>query len=609
MAYLCCDAWYRFFRSSSIKFGAIYPGIEFMPMFTLRRVFLSAVISIVFLSGCGESGERKASALNSEKGVLRFVPADTPYLIATPGDLPDELMDKLEPQLDAVLKSYHSIIRAMVENAYAEAREADADLSTFEYVLPVVDELESLMSVEGLRGLGIERNADAAIYGVGLLPVLRLELSNSDLFESAIARMEERTGRKMGVAAIGEFSYRYTAGDDESRLVIAIIENNLVVAVVPTALPDDLIKQVLGLTLPGKNIADSGRLGEIANTYRFDDYMIGIVDFERIAATFLDAQTGINAALLNLADFDDSLLSAVCKTEIRSLAGVMPKIVMGYTELSAQKMSSKMVIELRDDIAAGVSTMTGIVPGLTAPQDGLFSFGMSMDLLAARTFYSERLDAIEATPFECELFADLQEGVSAGRDVLKQPIPPVAYGFKGFLAVVEDVQGMDLARQIPPTSADMRLLVAMDNAESLIAMGAMFSPELAALKIEPDGEPVKLAMQQIDASGLDVYVAMSENGLGLSVGAGMQEGLAEMLKADAPDPSPFLVLDMDAERYYGLVSDVMVAQADNGEAIPELQAAAQAMTRSIQMLVDRLRLVVNFTKNGIEVDSEIQLSD
>lgn len=557
-------------------------------------------------SGCSDSDKTPSPGFDTSAGVLRYVPSDTPYLIAKPGDIPDELLDKLEPQLDTVLKAYHSIIRATVENTYAGAREAEADLSTFEVILPLVDELEGLMSVEGLRQAGIGRNADFALYGVGLLPVFRLSLTDGDMLESVMARMEEKVGEKMPTATLGGHSYRY-AGDSEERLIVAVIDNELVIAAISTELSDDLLKRVLGLTLPDTNIADSGELNEIAESYGLIDYMVGVFDFERIASAFLDTPSGINAELLSLTENEAAQLSAVCKAEISSLVGVMPRIVFGYTALDVRKMSSKLVIELREDIAAGVSTLTGTVPGLAQPHDGLFSLGLSADLLAARTFYSERLDALEAEPYKCEQLADLQQGVAAGREILNQPIPPVVYGFKGFLAVVKDINGMDPANNVAPTSIDMQFVLAMDNAESLLAMGAMFSPELAALSVEADGVPIKLAMPQIDATGLDVHVALTEKALGLSIGEGMQDGLADLMTAEAPEPSPFLVADLDAQKYYSMMGDVMAARLDNADAIPELQEGVQVISQSIRRIMDRVRVVVNFTKNGIEVDSDVQL--
>ena len=49
----------------------------------------------------------------------------------------------------------------------------------------------------------------------------------------------------------------------------------------------------------------------------------------------------------------------------------------------------------------------------------------------------------------------------------------------------------------------------MDNAEGLLAMGAMFSPRICiALNLEPNGEPVRLSMPQVDALGQIVHIAL-----------------------------------------------------------------------------------------------------
>ena len=54
-------------------------------------------------------------------------------------------------------------------------------------------------------------------------------------------------------------------------------------------------------------------------------------------------------------------------------------------------------------------------------------------------------------------------------------------------------------------------MLAIDNPEGLLAMGTMFSPELAALDLGPDGVPVRLDMAQIAATGNTVHLAMSDS--------------------------------------------------------------------------------------------------
>ncbi len=579
-----------------------------MSILSMRRSLVAAVSFVVLLVACGDSDEAGSSGSVSADSILVYVPADTPYVFATTGDAPDDVIDKLSPQIDATLSAYHQIIRAVAENAYAEARENDEDSDWFKQALPFIDELESLMSIEGFADAGIDRDSQFAFYGAGLLPVMRISLSDSQLMETAIKRLEEKAEQDMQTSTIDGNSYRY-AGNDEGRVVLAIVDDHLIMTMVPSSLPEDLLKQVLGLTMPVDSMATSGTLAAIRSEYGYDDYMVGAIDVERIVATFIDPQTGVNAELLKLMDYGETSLDDVCKAEIRTMSGILPRAVMGYSELSVDRISSNAVMELRDDIATAVSALTAPVAGLGQSQGGLFSFGMSMDLLALREFYSDRLDALQESPLNCEIFADLQAGVESGREVLNQPIPPIVYGFKGFLAAVDSVDGMDLSAQQPPTSIDMRMLVAIENAEGLLAMGAMFSPELASLNLESDGEPVRVNLPMADALAQVIYLAMTDKALAISVGEGMQDGLGDMLEANVADQPPFFHAEMDAAAYYEFVGNSMASDIGELGDMPEVRDAVAAMNAASQLLMDRVSVAINFTDDGIEVVSDMTLKD
>ena len=469
------------------------------------------------------------------------------------------------------------------------------------------------MSIEGLRSVGIERDSTAVLYGAGLLPVLRMTLSDGALFDAAISRIEEKTQGSMTVATIDGQSYRY-AGDDEGRLIIAVIENEFVVSLVPTNLSDDVLKSVLGLTLPSSSMADSGELHKIIDDNGYLSHSIGLIDFERIVATFIDDQTGVNQELLTLAEYDRSELDDVCKAEIREMSTIAPRIVTGYTEMSVDQFVSNTIFELRPDIAAEVATLTAPVPGLGNNQGGLFAIGMSIDLLALREFYEARLDAIEANPHECDLFADLQAGVAQGRESLNQPIPPIVYGFKGFLAVIEDIRGMDLANNMRPTGADIRVLVTTDNAAGLLAMGAMFSPEIAGLDIKPNGEPVKFESEQLAGVVDAVYVAMTDTALALSIGEGVEARLGDMISAAVNEPNPFMSMEMDAARYYDFIAQTMQMEKDGDddeedEAAAEFKAAVGETMVVVGDMFSRMSFQVYFTEHGVEFPSTMELAE
>ncbi len=577
-------------------------------MSTKRSNLALLLIVALSLSACSKEPAETSdnTSLRSSEGLLKYVPADTPYLLAMPTALPDDVLDQLEPQADVTLKMYPALIKGILNSVIATKQGEGEDIDDLQEVMPFVDELGGLLSIEGLHAAGIDRESLLVMYGVGLLPVIRITLSDGSLLEAAVTRLEDAAQKKMSVATIGAHEYRY-AGGDKARVIVAIIDNELVVSVVPAELSEEHLNAVLGLTLPDENVAESLALQNLADKYDFREYLVGFIDLERIASVFLDDQAGVNAQLLSMMEYDGGAISDTCKADARSLAGIMPRIVVGYSDISVEKLSSKAVFELRQDLASGLSTMTAPVPGLGSDHGGIFSLGMSTDILAAREFYSGRLDAMESKPYECEEFEDLQAGVASGREVLNQPVPPIVYGFKGFLAVIEDIEGFDLKHQQPPTSIDMRLLVSIDNTEGLLAMGAMFSPELAALNIEPNGEPVKLEMGQIAALGLTVHVAMTDSAIALSVGDGIEDKLGDMLQAKVSDPSPFMTFDMDAARYYNFIGDAMLADGGGMDAMPELREATQAIMDMASESFSRLSITVDFTEHGIELQSTVHL--
>jgi hypothetical protein len=576
-----------------------------VPLKTILALFCLSLA----IGACTKSADDTAPTPALEPGLLAYVPADSPYIFAMLDPLPDEVADKLEPKIDAILKSYQGVLRQIVKTSAASAADSGVKDGLPKEAVAALEEFGTLLSIEGLRSIGIERESTAVLYGVGLQPVLRMTLSDGKLFEAAIARIEEKAKGSMTVATIDGQSYRY-AGDDEGRVIIAVIGDEFVLSLVPTNLSDDMLKSVLGLALPSSNLADSGRLRRIIDDNGFLTHSIGLVDFERIVATFLDDQTGVNGELLALMKYDGSELSDVCKAEIREMSGIAPRIFTGYTEMSVDKFVSNTILEVRDDISAGLATLTAPVPGLGSDQGGLFAFGMSMNLLAAREFYESRLDAMEADPYECDLFADLQAGVAQGRDALKQPIPPVVYGFKGFLAVIEDIEGMDLANNRPPTSADVRVLVTTDNAAGLLAMGAMFSPEIAGLDIKPDGEPVRFESEQFAGVVDAAYVAMTDNALALSIGEGTETRLGDMLSATVNEPHPFMSMEMDAARYYDFIAQTMKLDDDEEDKMPaELKEAIGEIMVVVGDMFSRMTFQVQFTERGIEFPSTIELAE
>ena len=574
------------------------------------RMLPLLALSALVLASCGKDDDKAAAGLGEGAELLKYIPADTPYAFVGLEPMPDDVMDNLEPKLDKVLAAYQDVIRGVVAEKQAQAAESGDEGEDWEQLQAFVDELVNLLSVDGMREAGIARDSLAAFYGNGLLPVVRIELSDPALFESTLLRLEESAGTTLPVAEADGQGYRYF-DLEEFRIVIATIGNHLVSTVLPAQFDEAQAARVLGLSLPESHLGQTGKLEEIMTTYGLTPHAVGFIDLPALAERFVGQPSGVDADLMALLELDSANLSDVCKVEIREVAGVMPRMLAGYTAISVNRFDSKLVFELRDDIASGLQGLAAPVPGLGGDTGALMSFGLSLDVKAARAFMEARLDAMEADPFECEHFADLQNSVAGGRQALSQPVPPMIYDFKGFLAVIDEIEGLDVATQTPPTSVDGTFLLAMENAQNLVNMGAMFSPELAALNLQPDGKPVALALPQLQAMGMEAFAALSENALAISVGSDAESESQDALGADASAPPPFISFSMDAARYYSFMGDAVAAgdAGAEGGPSPEMQQSVNDMMQAIAELYDRMSGDVLFTENGVEMVMTETLKD
>ena len=570
-----------------------------------------ARISIVVVAACAFLFSANAEAARKAKDLLQYIPEDTPYVMAFTKPLPDDVMDKFEPAVDKTLSAYKRLLQYHVSEQMVELSNQEGGTEQAEQLQSFMDEILGLMSVEGLRDAGMGRDALFAMYGDGLLPVFRIALSNRAQFDAAIERIEAKASEKLPTAEVSGESYRYL-DLDEMRVVIATLGNDAVISLVPASVGDERLSQTLGLTKPRKNLAKSKILKNINKEYGYTDHFMSFIDVERIASAFIGDPSGRNAEFLAVLDHDPSKLSAQCQAEFKSLAGIAPRVVVGYKAINKDYIETGMVVELRDDIAAGLATLPAAVPGLGPDLGGLFSFGFSLDPLALRSFYEARLDAMEADPFECEMLGDLQASTVKGREALAQPVPPVVYSFRGFLANITNIEGMDIATETPPESIDASILFAIENAQDLVTMAAMMSPEVAALNLLPDGKAKLLDLPQLAEIAEQAFAALSDNGLSVSMGEGADANAEAMLTAEVAKSKPLMSTAFDAKRYYEFVGNAMMEEdaAEDGEQVPLAMRVAlrDAMVSSGEMY-ERMAVNVHLTERGVEVNTRMTLAD
>ncbi|MCH9693843.1 MAG: hypothetical protein K0U72_04980 [Gammaproteobacteria bacterium] len=553
------------------------------------------------------------AAKGNSADLLSYIPEDTPYVFAATKPLPKGLADKMEPAVEEMLDAMRTVMRNAMADELVKMSEAEEEGSEEAAAAfrTTMEQFIGMLNLETLREAGIQNDSAFVFYGNGIVPVIRVELSDEGGFDKLVSTLEANATDKLKVGEVNGQSYKY-AGDEKARVIIATIDEQAIITLVPTAFDDAQLSVALGLKKPGKSLKKSRAFRAMKKEYDLLDSFAGYIDLERIASTFVNGPTGLDKDLLAAFEFETPVESEVCTQEFMSLARIAPRVVMGYTKVSADAIDSIAVVEVREDIAKGMSMLTALVPGLGIDPGGFMSFGMSLNPMAARTFYESRLDALEADPYECPQLADFQAGVAKGRAALEQPIPPVVYGFRGFVANIMDMDGIDFASDAPPESIEASVLISIENAESLVMMAAMMDPEIAGLNLVPDGKAVKIENAELAAIAKEAFAALSTDAVSLSFGEGSGSIAEGMLLADSSDPAPFMSISLDAQRYYALIGEAMMQDESDSDGTPMPLAAREAMRDAMTAtgsLYDRMSVDVRFTERGVEIDSRTTLAD
>ncbi len=515
------------------------------------RLSALALAMCVGLTGCGKDsadGDTKRSivgdqATSSANALLSYIPADAAYYGANLQPLDPAVMDKLWTELDKGLNKLDTAIGQALDQELA-SDSPDAFAKAFSAVF------RGKLNRAGLAELGLSLDDYSALYSISLMPVLRLQIKDGDTFKNTLARFMTEAGQAPDKKMLGEIEY-YQLDLDEAnldedidlaslRLVFGIDGNQLVASAFPKAHSEQLLPRVLGVEKPANPMPAS----EIEQINRVHDILpVGtfVVDTERVVDRILSHSDPVAVAMFG--DLRQGL-DETCKQEFKQMAMAAPLLVSGYNEYSTERIAQTMVLELRDDLAKGLSAIPAAVAPVSPTDGKIFGMSFGFNLDAARDFARQRIEAIKADPFECALLAELND-TSEMESQLTTPLPPVVSNIKGLRLALDS---LEMGPDGEPVGGTGKAMVVMDNPQFVLQMGQAFVPQLAALQLEDNGEPMPIPAEMVPMPGLPpLFAAMSPTGLGVSIGDGSDTILSSFVKAETPDKGPLLSYSYGSE--------------------------------------------------------------
>ena len=531
----------------------------------------------------GLAGFALAACKHQDKDApLAFAPADTPYVVANLDVLDDDTRRALLTQADTQLPSQLAQINTAADQMAAK------DPDGARLLRALAAEFNGKTIETFAQNAGLDLKGYSALYGLGLAPVLRIGLSDTRAFDGFITRLETAYGKKLDVVNLGTQAYRkYTFATAGTQAVLAMVNKQAVLSLLPADASPSLLRQALGLDRPAKSLMDDGRLATLAKDKGYRNWVVGDVDLTRALPMAISGTDPLIAAVTKARAAAESAktgepianqlqTSPSCAPEASRIAARMPAISFGYTQLDTGHQNIRFDIALAGDITDAFAGLKVDLPGLGSTGTAPFDASIALPVAQLRTFWSAQADAVSAKPFTCPALTDLNDAFAKlGPAVQKAAIPPFG-----------DMLGLRIALDtlLPGKDGGMptftgRVLLGTNNPTGLVAMSQMMVPALAQLKLTPNGPPLPLPKDMTNMLGQPAWIALGEKAIVIGVGAGENAKLADTLAAPTGDAGRSARMHLSGAMYLTWLQ-LMEQKADS------ISSTAAALGKSDEPSVD-----------------------
>jgi hypothetical protein len=557
---------------------------------------------------------------------LDYVPVDSPYLVTALKPMPEKALQRMQAYSKDISGQFNSFIAMQMKKELpgGENMEAPAKLFTEFYTL-FTDEI-------AYQKAGFKPQAKAAFYGVGMIPVARIEISDQAKAQATITSMldrivkvskepnkSSRTGNTTDKSEtpVEPFKYTqsklrsgtiYTIGDSELSFVLALENSQLVITLVPKNASNQLRDALLPAKAINGKAALLSRLNALKSQHGFNDYGLGYVDFVRLSESFLGKATATEKAFATALKSQafDTVPSAICQAEIRAAVSQMPLMATGFTVLDDQRWVQKAVVQLKPDVAKRYADAMVTTPNYGQGQMMYFAFGM--DVLKFTNALRTDSQKIINAPYKCEALLSLNDSATKMQEGLSNPGIGMFAMVKGFGMAVDT---LDFDTASKPSNMTGSLSVFTAQPAALLAMASAQVPALATLELKPGDAPKALPAEVIAMLPPDMrkekvgFVAMGEDQLIMGLGKNSAVTLKQALAAPARNNGTLFEFGYGSKLFATAINQ---AADQDVKSSPAEKKQMKAMFDSIFSHFERIGTDVGFNQQGLVFTSETRLS-
>jgi len=578
------------------------------------RLLAIGTASLLMVAACSKTENTVEVAVEKTDSTLfDYVPSDTPYLAGNLKPTPDEVIEVFLQRFQPVLESVQNELTKARQTLEAKAAVHDQDGSRL--VNAILQELDGKLSRQGMESLGFDLRSHKIVYGMGVFPVMRIGLSDAEALRATIQRV--LANAKINAPELehqGISYWRLSDGDTADEPVgmyVTILADHLAMSIFPPMAETQLLPAFLGLEMPGDSNAAS-RLAELNAKYGYTSYGSGILDLDRLVEEFISPDAIIAQVMATIGAFDPAEMAPECKTEIRGIVSISPRMTAGIRELTTSAIAVQYRVETKTTLAQQLAGLVAAIPVANPLSDRILEFSFGMRFGAVRDFLREKAGAIMESPYQCEHLKAINESATQAFTQLNQPMPPLVNNFRGLRLSLSEITETNSM----PVNGHGLIAVHVDQPEMFVGMAQMFLPDLSELTLAPGEPPVRLPPSLLPIPDVVAFAALSTEAIGLSIGDGEEASLPGYLEEEAGPAGTFMSIGYDMAAYLDYTRKLgnkhEKIQDESAETDPEQEAVLQSIEdisastqQAIKSFSDRTYTTLRFTPEGFEADSRI----
>ena len=519
------------------------------------------LVSALLVAGCGNKNKRPDGSLVTDKdpvrGFLATIPADTPYAFVAAEPMP------LGPAL-RWMESWASSLEKMIGNT-DEVLADEYVGAEIKLVYAMISELSGNYNPAGMKKLGLSVSPRFALYGIGFLPALRIDLDDPDAFRAFVQRVETKSGFTSQAETLGNTDF-WTYKIGVVYLVMSIKNRQLVWGFTPGVSAELYTSYLLGEKKPARSMADDDRITPIATKHGFKRFGTGFIDLTRIAELILEPGTTMHDEIQALIDQrSGEPTSPECMAETKRIVGAAPRIVFGYEEWSDVNVRFGGGVELTGDLGRQLVEASTPAPAIGSEfaRQAPFFAAFGFDVGRVLDIFNGEMLAVQQNPYMCPWYNEINE-LANEATMFGGMVPAMLTNLRGGAVVLHNVRTATGATPaIPPdgsvnpnsafgtgpsTKVEGLAVVNSTAPASLLAYLRTLAPEFEHVTPDPGGIPFALPASEQLEMFLDPHVMLTQQSLAIASGPRAVDDGPRAIAQPAADPT-FMMLAYDIAQF------------------------------------------------------------